>query len=1242
MIRKLLDLVPVFGKSDGSVIEKLLQEALLPLAECDQTLPKKALQYVVDGSNTDVLLALNRLDAAKAATLLKTPGTLDWWYGGNINTEKFNKVMTQGINARHKLYAKVGESFSSEQLVRFAKAIAAACQDINIKRYTTELPTWLLYLLGDAFSTTFSDNRKLHFEHRNGWNITLLADIVRQETDKPEEYVLFALFDRKEIASYHVNSLDRLLKVPDIPAYLQEKKEFVRSTLIEGLSANGLIQLINYLNANTAMRDFFADIIITLATSTQKTVRRVAEPILNTLPPDSVKQHLSEILLKGTPKQRSQAADLFARQGENQDVLQAALKTETSKAVIKSIENALQRFDVIEQASSVQEAELPPFEPLLDTPLPESAKDLLVGNYQEMLENARIRAEKEVEDNKTTTHNYRWAQENYKRLGKLDEKRCRALIDALNSGKGKLSNEEYEVLTHKNRLYNLPEFTLFHFIRILNRNNNKDVFFSSYHFSTIPNRLIADIELRQLQEVLHQCHHQQPTRSIAALCLESYEDGLRFFPKPEQVWPFFIQQPDFIAEALKLMPSQSTQRYREFEISPAIDVLATYPSLPAQFIPRMMELALGENKTHRLSAQKLLESLPNIHESAQEGLTSSKQEIRITAIEWLIRLKHPDSVAHLYTLLKKEKREVVRAALLTALEAFGEDISEHLSEKTLLAEAHAGLKAKPPASLAAWFDFNSLPVFHWQNKQPVDANIIHWWIILAVKLKSPSGNALLQRYISLLSQESQQKLAELMLYRFVAQDTKGPALEQAMEEAQREAPGRLSAYKKWAKSYPEYYAKYESYTLEQTIEEIKNEVLRRYLGSAINDKGLLALVCGIEGHIAVSVLRNYMRDHYPRRAQIEAMVEAVAVSNDPLIIQFLLSLSRRYRTASVQEKARLLVTQIAERNGWSADELADRTIPTAGMDESGTLVLEYGERTFTAKLDAKQKLILFSPEGKEIKALPAARKNDDEERTKEAKKLFSTSKKELKQVIEQQGVRLYEAMCAQREWPSKDWQEYLFAHPVMRRLIEQLVWQELYDGKIINQFRPADDGCLLDLNDDEITLRPDSTLRLAHAALISEDERQAWLAHFKDYKIKFLFAQMVNTLPTLDLALTEIEDRKGWLTDTFTLRGILTKLGYQRGPAEDGGSFSHYYKHFSSLNCYVNIGFSGSFVPEENMPAVLFDLSFETNQKDYWSRNNLQLQQVPPILLAESYADYLKVAAACAGFDPEWEKKTPW
>ena len=806
-----------------------------------------------------------------------------------------------------------------------------------------------------------------------------------------------------------------------------------------------------------------------------------------------------------------------------------------------------------------------------------------------------------------------------------------------------ITDHEYNVVKFKERINNLPEFTLFHALRLISHNRTGMDHFSHYYLTReVPPRIIGQIELRQLEQVLTHCHYQQAHRLIADFCLRSYNDGLKLFNQPQQVWPFFTQYPDFIAEALGLIPQQAKQRYyQEYDASSGIEVLAMLPTIPARFIPRIMELALGENKTHRLSAQKLLETLPNIHVNAAEGLDSGKQEIRVTAIEWLARLKHPDSLKPLYALLKKEKREIVRAALLTALEQFGEDISGYLSPKVLLAEAQKGLKGKAPASMS-WFNLDSLPALTWQNNKPVDGEIIRWWVILAVKLKMPAGNGLLQRYISLLSVDSQRKLGSFILNSFIAQDTAGPSLEMAMAEAERDAPQRLTNYQDWVKRWPEYYSQYENYTLEQCINDIKNEVLRRYLGSAITDKGMLALICGIEGHIAVTALRNYMRDHYQRRAQIEAMIDAVATSNDPLIIQLLLSLSRRYRTASVQEKARGLVAQIAERNGWSADELADRTIPTAGMDETGVLVLEYGDRTFTAKLDAQQKLVLFNPEGKEIKALPAARKTDNEELIKESKKLLSSSKKELKQVIDLQTARLYEAMCAERLWSTQDWQEYIQAHPIMRGLIERLVWMEIDNDKVINVFRPSDDGSLLNLEDDEIELSAGSSIKLAHAALISEDERKGWLAHFKDYKVKFLFSQMEHKIPELDLALTEIEDRKGWLTDTYTLRGVLTKMGYQRGQAEDGGSFMHYSKHYASLGFYVYIEFSGSYVPEENIPAVLYSLSFESGQQSSWNRSYIELKDIPPILLAESYADYLKVADACAGFDPEWEKKTPW
>ena len=123
---------------------------------------------------------------------------------------------------------------------------------------------------------------------------------------------------------------------------------------------------------------------------------------------------------------------------------------------------------------------------------------------------------------------------------------------------------------------------------------------------------------------------------------------------------------------------------------------------------------------------------------------------------------------------------------------------------------------------------------------------------------------------------------------------------------------------------------------------------------------------------------------------------------------------------------------------------------------------------------------------------------------------------------------------------------------------------------------------------------------------------------------------------------TEINDHKGWLTDTFTLRGVITKLGYQRASIEDGGSFDRYTKPYKQLGIHVQIIFSGSYVPEENIPAVLYELAFSKQTSYSWNSNDLPLSEVPPILLAESYADYLKIADATKGFDPDWEKKTPW
>ncbi|OTQ08498.1 hypothetical protein B6D11_14020, partial [Gilliamella apicola] len=519
--------------------------------------------------------------------------------------------------------------------------------------------------------------------------------------------------------------------------------------------------------------------------------------------------------------------------------------------------------------------------------------------------------------------------------------------------------------------------------------------------------IVKNFDLRQIADVIVKLNfYPEVEYAIALQFLTSdyYHDI--YENEPYKLWAFFAENDFLIDQALGFAPPKVLNRLDKVSV---IKILQLFPTIPTKYVAYLFELALGESKPVRYAAQHALKRIPNIHNQVEQALSSSKFEARIAAANWLAELGQKSSIKALNVALKKEKRETVQAAILVALEKIGEDISQHLTPKKLLADAQKGLKGKKAADFD-WFDFNLIPTLTWQNGDKVDSQIIEWWICLAVKLKDPA-NPLLTIYNQLLSIQSQRQLGEFILQSFIKQDTLNPSLEEAEGKAGLEANMRLRQYIADYKRYPDLYPHYKNITYEQVFEEIKKETLATYLGTAIKAKGMLALTCGIEGQVAVSLLSSFMKNHYQRRAQIEAMLDPLANSDDPMIIQLLLSLARRYRTASIQEKARHLVERIAERLGWTTDELADRTISTAGLDDNGLLILDYGERTFIASLDDKFKWQLKNADGEKIKALPEARKSENAELVKEAKKQFSNSKKELNQLLTMQISRFYEAMC---------------------------------------------------------------------------------------------------------------------------------------------------------------------------------------------------------------------------------------
>ncbi len=1240
----------------------LLKQACEPLDKAESGLSVRGLEFVLDGRSEYILFDLQNAKSSELGLLLGNPGRLCQQFSC-YQDKSLKKLGDKSLAGRAAFYGGISaDAPTLAVLVRLGKLLAAADGGKSLEHPGAPVPDWFQYLVNDALFASFNKHGKQDLDKtRPAWTIYLLASLLAYE-GLDETLALQVVFERKGLDAYYHDHIEGLVSAAAVADYLCSHR-LAANALSAQLSAAGRVLLAQRIGGDEPLLAELAPLLVRLSIDSSKAVRSEAARYLESI--DSIQRIdlLDQFLREGDTAQRSQAAELLARlPGEAARVrLAAAAEHQTSKTVQQAIRAALSRLDAADDAKGLDLPEAPAWQPFDDNALGEDAVALLIANRIELLEKSRLAAEAEIEENKAKTHNYSWRQKDYRDQQKIGDEDMRVAVRVLNGQASKHdlnrvgSHDLQQCVSFGNRLQALPSYSLTHLIRWFAVTSGRLSFWYGNGFQKwLSRQAVGSVDLRALADVLQRSGLSINEVARAALCSFWDTPSATEILPAGCVWPFFAEHPEFIDEGLGLGASVLRQNNNQpnFELGATLQTLAIFPTLPARWLPRVMELALGESKTHRAAAQQVLSKLPDIGRRVVEALGASKSELRTEAANWLADLKYAQAIPALIQALEKESRETVRAAYLTALEALGEDIAPWLAPEKLLAEARKGLKAKLPAGFA-WFPLDALPACRWGNGEAVEPEIVKWWVVLACKLKDPGGNALLMRYMHLLDTGCRQSLAAHVLRQFIAQDTRHPPLEEGTAYAQANAPQRYQRYQKSFEQaradYRQYYEADYNKSQEQVFEECRREKMSEYLGSAIGEKGILALAANAPGHEVVIILQHYIRDHYQRRAQIEAMFEAVAAGNDPVVIQFLLGISRRYRTASVQEKARVLVQQVAERNGWTQEQLADRTAPTAGLDDTGKLELVYGERIFTLSLDAAMKPTLRNPDGKIVKALPEPRQNDDAVLIKEAKSQLSTSKKEFKQVIELQTARLAEAMCTGRAWPQSEWREYLHGHPIVGRLIQRLVWLEVGpDGAIRKSFRPSEDGSLIDTQDDEVELHADSLLRLSHGSLVDDALATAWVVHFKDYKLAPLFAQMTRRSPGIAFMdgkgqpVREICDRQGWVSDTFTLRGIFTKLGYQRAQAEDGGFFYRYFKNFSSVGIRVVIEFSGNCLPEENVPAALKTLSFEDATARGYGDGTLALAKVPPVLLAEAYADYLGVAQACAGFDADWEKKMPW
>ncbi|MBN1916351.1 MAG: DUF4132 domain-containing protein [Verrucomicrobia bacterium] len=1077
-----------------------------------------------------------------------------------------------------------------------------------------------------------------YYGHRQPPLRTLAADLVEQMLAVAGEdtslLAKFALWmDPHGSNAYLHNSL--IERIPGLSALVCRYPDVIRAAMTQAEAPRRVHALTLLAKWQLDMAPFTVEL-VDAAVDSAKTVRQAANLLVVKFK-DAAKPLILRKFVEGQPEERLHALALADQLGcdPSADLLRQRLEAETSPRVKKAIERLLSPAAASPAASPASPessaVELPPVPAVDSCP---KVSDSLRAHVREAIEQAIQQQIAACQKAKKSRQRWYGNEPKAAPWGWLD-----GVVQTMQTLRVGDEMQAARYLRYPQALRSIaahPDIQLVHLLRLMrltgdiNRDKN-----GVWQFNLLGDDLVDE---------WFRSHHQtQDLRYVAAALRvvgvsddmvghDALSGSLNYWQRdPSQAWQYFWERIHLIEECFA--PKGQYDYWYNIRRSKAYAVLAAMPQVPPQLAPRLWETALGAGKSERLEAQKALERCPGKEERIIQELSSGRQGERAGAAEWLGELKARQAVPELQKALKKEKSELAKAAMMSALEAMAVPVDEFLDRAGLIAEAKAGLAKGMPAGLD-WVQVQLVPPVHWADSgQMVDREILAWMIVKAYKVGDPEPSPMLRRYAQWFRKDEAERLGQWVLENWIGKDTIPIPREQAIARARQQA-------KMWA-----------SYDKTQTEEDIFQTLLpgllRQPAGSAVKERGVLAVAAACCGPGASAPVEQYLKTWYGyRAAQCKALIRMLAWVEHASATQLVLSVANRFRTAGIRKEADAVAQALAQRKNWTRDELADRTIPTAGLDDTGQAVLDAGPRQLTMRLSGNLDLELVRADGKSVRAFPARRQDEQEEAYKKAKAAFSAAKKELAAVLRLQKDRLYEAMCTQRIWVFDDWDRYLHRHPIVGRCCQRLVWAAFTDGVLLTTFRPLEDRSLSGVNDEAVTVPADAVVRVAHTCNVSPDLGQKWTIHLTDYKVDALFQQFGRSPYALSEETRrriQIEDFKGCMIEAFKLRGAAAKLGYSRGRAEDGGVFVLYTKQFPALGLQANIEFTGNSLPETNCLVALLALSFSrtTEKVNYWSMSaGIPLEEVPAVLLSECYNDIRQMAQTGTGFDPDWEKKS--
>ncbi|MBX3251289.1 MAG: DUF4132 domain-containing protein, partial [Myxococcales bacterium] len=365
-------------------------------------------------------------------------------------------------------------------------------------------------------------------------------------------------------------------------------------------------------------------------------------------------------------------------------------------------------------------------------------------------------------------------------------------------------------------------------------------------------------------------------------------------------------------------------------------------------------------------------------------------------------------------------------------------------------------------------------------------------------------------------------------------------------------------------------------------------------------------------------------------------LDVLAGIGTDVALMHLNGIAEKLKFKGLQEKAREKIAALAEARGLSPLELADRLVPDLGLDEDGSLVLDFGPRQFRVGFDEGLKPFVKDEEDKLVRELPKPKKTDDAEKAQAATNAWKALKKDARAIASQQVARLELAMVDTRRWDAASFETFLVRHPLVSHLVKRLVWG-VYEvtpsegeppsgGELRAVFRVAEDGTYADVNDEPFALAEDAMVGVAHPLEIPAGAAAAMAQVLADYAIVQPFAQLgreTYRLTSAELAGKELRRVEGRKVSSGKVLGLETR-GWRRGAPQDGGGIwwmerllpGQAITAVLELDPGMVVGDLGMF-PEQTLKTVyLSRTGYE------WRRERLsELREIPAIAASELLRD---------------------